>query len=205
MEFDPRLVIEERPGVHPPSEDSRLLLGAVSLRGGERFLEVGTGTGLVALHAAPRARVVATDANPEAVDLTRANARRNRVELEVIRTHLAAGLKGPFDVVAFNPPYLDGRRHDEWDAAWAGGDQGSEVSLRFLADLPRILARQGRAYLVLSRANVAAHAQARRVFHVRVAAHRKLFFEELEVLELTRRGPSRASRTSRSSGRSRGS
>lgn len=189
--------------MYPPSEDSRLLLEAVSLGHGDRFLEIGTGTGLVAVHAARRVRAVATDANPDAVGLARANARRNRVELAVVRTDLAAGVRGPFDVVAFNPPYLDGQPLDALDGAWAGGQQGSEVSLRFLADLPRILARSGRAYLLLSRTNAAARIEARKAFRARAVARRRLFFEELEVLELTRRDPSQASRTSRSSGRSR--
>ncbi len=205
MDFDPRLRVEEDPLVYRPSEDSRLLLESVGVRKGDRFLEVGTGAGLVALHAARHARTVATDANARAVALTRANARRNGLRLEVVRTNLASGLRGPFDVVAFNPPYLEGRPLDALDRSWAGGHQGSEVSLRFLADLPRILAPGGRAYLLLSTANDAARAEAVRDFRAHVVARRKLFFEELEVLELTRRGPSRASRTSRSSGRSRGS
>ncbi len=203
MDFDAQMQIEEDPLVYRPSEDSRLLLESIDLRKGERFLEVGTGAGLVALHAAQHTRAVATDANFRAVELTRANARRNGLQVDVVRTNLAAGLRGPFDVVAFNPPYLEGRPLDTLDRAWAGGHQGSEVSLRFLADLPRILAPGGRAYLVLSAANVAAHAEAGRAFQAHVVSHRKLFFEELQVLELTRRGPSRASLTSRSSGRSR--
>ncbi len=205
MDFDPGLRIQEDPLVYRPSEDSRLLLESIELRGGDRFLEVGTGSGIVALHAARTARAVATDANRRAVELTRANARRNGLHVDVVRTNLASGLLGPFDVIAFNPPYLEGRPLDTLDRAWAGGHQGSEVSMHFLADLPRILARRGRAYLLLSAANAAARAEAYRAFRARVVARRKLFFEELQVLELTRRGPSRVSRTSRSSARSRGS
>ena len=205
MDFDPSLAVDEDPGVYRPSEDSRLLLGAISVGPRDRFLEVGTGTGLVALHAARLARAIATDTNRRAVELARANARRNAVDLAVVRTDLAAGLRGPFDVVAFNPPYLEGRPADPLDLAWSGGVQGSEVSLRFLADLPRILAPHGRAYLLLSRVNAAAHIEAQGKFRIRVAARRRMFFEELEVLELTRRDPSPAARTSKPSGRSRDS
>ncbi len=52
MRPDPEVVVEDRPTVYRPSDDSYLLLGAVSLAPGERFLEVGAGTGLLALHAA---------------------------------------------------------------------------------------------------------------------------------------------------------
>lgn len=189
MELDAALVVDEDPLVYRPAEDSLLLLTSVALKPGERFLEVGTGTGLIALHAARCCRAVATDANPVAVRLVRVNARRNRLSLDVVRTHLMAGLHGPFDVVLFNPPYLEGSPRDDLDRAWQGGREGSEVSLGFLADLGRVLSPRGRAYLLLSRANVAARQAAQSGFQVRLVATRKLFFEELEVLELTRRGP----------------
>lgn len=189
MDFDPRIVIEDDPQVYRPSDDSRLLLESVRLGRGERFLEVGTGTGLVALHAARLGPTVATDANEAAVRLARANARRNRLPLQVVRTNLAAGIRGPFEVVAFNPPYLEGRPRDELDRAWAGGNEGSEISLRFLGDLPRVLGAEGRAYLLLSRANAEARRSAETAFQVRLVSSKRLFFEDLDVLELRRRGP----------------
>lgn len=189
MEFDPGIAIDEHPKVYRPSEDSRLLLQSIVLDRGERFLEVGTGTGLIALHAARLGPAVATDASREAAAVARANARRNGLPLQVVRTNLAAGVRGPFDVVAFNPPYLEGRPRDELDRAWAGGDRGSEVSVRFLTDLPRILRPGGRAYLLLSRDNVDARVLAESGFRARLVASRRLFFEDLDVLELRRPGP----------------
>lgn len=175
--------------MYRPAEDSLLLLESVRVERGQRFLEVGTGTGFIALHAARTTRAVATDANRAAVRLARTNARRNGLPLDVVLTHLMAGLRGPFDVIAFNPPYLEGPPRDDLERAWAGGHQGSEVSLRFLADLDRVLAPAGRAYLLLSRANAAARRAAEERFRVTAATTKRLFFEELEVLELTRRGP----------------
>lgn len=189
MDFDPRIRIDEDPEVYRPSEDTRLLLESIPMRRGERFLEVGTGTGLIALHAARYGPTVATDANLRAVRLARENARRNSIALDVVRTHLAAGLRGSFDVVAFNPPYLEGRPRDDLDRAWAGGAQGSEVSSRFVEDLSRILRPGGRAYLLLSRANRRARGLAESTFRATVVSSKKLFFEDLDVLELTIRGP----------------
>ncbi len=78
-------------------------------------LEVGTGTGCIALSLAgesPRVRVTATDISPEAVDL----ARRNRDALglgdcvEVVECDLADGVdgadSGAFDILVSNPPYI---------------------------------------------------------------------------------------------------
>jgi release factor glutamine methyltransferase len=78
-------------------------------------LEVGTGTGCIALSLAgesPRVRVTATDISPQAVDL----ARRNRDALglsdcvDVVECDLADGVEGAdagaFDVLVSNPPYI---------------------------------------------------------------------------------------------------
>ena len=184
MRPDPEIVVEERPTVYRPSDDSFLLLAAVSISPGETFLEVGAGAGLVALHAARITDAVATDVNPDAVVLLRRNSRRNRVPLEVVRTDLMAGLRGPFDVVAFNPPYLPGSPRDTVERAWHGGREGSEVAARFLKDLPRVLATEGRAYLLLSEQNAPARALANDGFRVNELVSKALFFERLEVLEL---------------------
>jgi release factor glutamine methyltransferase len=189
VEFDPAIRIADDPRVYRPSEDSRLLLESIRLEPGDRFLEVGTGTGLIALHAAKRGYAAATDANRDAAAVARANASRNGLTLHVVWTNLAAGVHGPFDVVAFNPPYLEGGARDELDRAWAGGVQGGEVAIGFLSDLPRILAPEGRAYLLLSRANAVARSLAESMFEGRLVSSKRLFFEDLDVLELRRRGP----------------
>ena len=58
------------------------------------------------------------------------------------------------------------------------------VAIRFLRDLPRVLAMDGRAYLLLSRENAPARELAESSFHVKVKTSKDLFFERLEVLEL---------------------
>ncbi|HJQ92794.1 MAG TPA: HemK2/MTQ2 family protein methyltransferase [Candidatus Thermoplasmatota archaeon] len=136
--------------VYRPADDSLLLAKAVhaEVRRGDRFLEVGCGAGyasLVAAHAG--AKVVATDANLHAVALARHNARQNGFGLEVVETDLLAGLAGPFDVVAFNPPYLPTAPEDyvpgPLNLAFDGGADGNAVVLRFaeqvasLRPLPR--------------------------------------------------------------------
>ncbi|HLE46233.1 MAG TPA: HemK2/MTQ2 family protein methyltransferase [Thermoplasmata archaeon] len=184
MRLDPGIAIGEGAGVYRPSDDSYLLMAGIAVAPGERFLEVGTGTGLIALHAARLTSAVATDADPRAAALAAANARRNELGLDVVRCDLMAAVRGPFDVVAFNPPYLEGRATDEEGRAWHGGEAGSEVAMRFLRDLPRVLAPGGRAYLLLSRANGPAWEFAESRFEARVLLSKALFFERLDVLEL---------------------
>lgn len=74
-----------------------------------RVVDVGTGTGAIALSLAaelPGARVCATDTSPDALALARENAAANGLEVELHEGDLLAGLAGPFDLVVSNPPYV---------------------------------------------------------------------------------------------------
>ncbi|MGN6800074.1 MAG: N5-glutamine methyltransferase family protein [Gaiellaceae bacterium] len=74
-----------------------------------RVLDVGTGTGAIALalkHERPDARVSATDRSAGALALAEENARANELEIELFETDLLEGLEGPFDLVVSNPPYV---------------------------------------------------------------------------------------------------
>ncbi len=153
MKVDGSIDIEVDDEVYNPSDDSYLLLRCVEVSPGQSFLEMGAGTGLVALHAAKLgAKVTAADVNPKAVECTRRNAARNGIRLEVVRSDLFEKVTGIFDVIAFNPPYLPGTASStSWvEKAWAGGEEGSEMALEFLANAWRHLAPGGGIFMVLS-------------------------------------------------------
>jgi release factor glutamine methyltransferase len=74
-----------------------------------RIIDVGTGTGAIALALAqerPDARVVATDSSAEALSLARENAAANGLSVEFAEGDLLAGVGGPFELVVSNPPYV---------------------------------------------------------------------------------------------------
>lgn len=128
--------------VYRPSDDTFLLARAVQehVKPGMRFLEVGCGAGLVSLVAAHAgAHVTCTDANPRAVALARHNARENGLTLDAVETDLMAGLTGPFDAIAFNPPYLPTASEEfipgPLNLAFDGGPDGNVVVLRFVQQL----------------------------------------------------------------------
>jgi release factor glutamine methyltransferase len=137
--------------VYSPAEDSCLLLRAAlrEVRLTDRVLEVGTGSGYVAVELVGRAaQVVTTDINPHAVECARARG------LAAVRTDLFAGLSGPFDLVIFNPPYLPTapeERIDDWlEHALDGGPTGRAAIERFIADVGRVLTLPGRILLLVS-------------------------------------------------------
>jgi len=143
MKYDPDQV-------YSPEADTLMLLDAASAeaRPGDRVLEVGTGSGLIAAEMARIARVVATDINPHAVLCA------GRAGVEVVRTDLFAGIRGPFDLVLFNPPYLPTQpeeRVDDWlEYALDGGKSGRAVIERFARSVGDVLAPEGRLLLLIS-------------------------------------------------------
>jgi hypothetical protein len=74
----------------------------------ERALDIGTGCGIQSLHLANRvSQTVATDVNPRALELARATAALNRIELDVRTGSLFEPVAGErFDLIISNPPYV---------------------------------------------------------------------------------------------------
>lgn len=89
-------------GLHPTTRQCLEALSTLHLAGA-RVLDVGTGSGILAIAAARRgaAAVVAVDTDELAVRAAAENAARNAVAVEV-RPGSAADLRGEFDVVVAN-------------------------------------------------------------------------------------------------------
>ena len=146
---------EEAAPVYPPREDTLLLARFARVPPGTRVLEIGTGSGYVALTAARLgARVVATDRNMLALQAVSQRARSEGVPIDLVRTDLAHGL-GRFHRVLANPPYLP-TRVDERDPdplhnlALDGGPDGCRVTARIVEELHDHLVPDGCAFLVVS-------------------------------------------------------
>jgi release factor glutamine methyltransferase len=104
-----------------------------------RVLDVGTGTGAIALAVKserPDATVVAADRSPEALELARENAALLGLDLTFVETDLVQGIEGSFALVASNPPYvlaaeLDGLEPEvrDWEPRAALVDEGQTERL----------------------------------------------------------------------------
>ncbi len=136
--------------VYQPEADTYLLLRAAQgeVRAGDRVLEIGTGSGTIASGLEKARCIVVTDINPHAA------ACAKKKGLPVVRADLFSGIRGAFDLILFNPPYLPTRpeeRIDDWlEYALDGGSDGRAIIGRFLAGAGERLAPQGRILLLIS-------------------------------------------------------
>jgi release factor glutamine methyltransferase len=104
-----------------------------------RILDVGTGTGAIALALAserPGARVVATDASAGALELARENAELLGIDVELLHAHVLDGVTGEFDLVVSNPPYVEAAELDglqpevrDWEPRAALLDDGQTEAI----------------------------------------------------------------------------
>jgi release factor glutamine methyltransferase len=92
----------------PRPETEHLVEAALGLPAGARVVDVGTGSGAVALalkDERPDLVVVATDVSADALDVARANAARLGLDVTFVHGDLLAGVDG-VDAVVANPPYV---------------------------------------------------------------------------------------------------
>ncbi len=92
----------------PRPETEDLVEVALALAPGARVVDVGTGSGAVALalkHERPDLEVLATDISADALAVARANAQRLGLEVEFLQADLLDGV-GEVDAVLSNPPYV---------------------------------------------------------------------------------------------------
>ena len=132
LEVDRRVLV-------PRPETELLVEAGLELADGARVVDVGTGSGAVALalkHERPDLTVTGTDASADALEVARANAQRLGLDVAFAEADL---FDGAFDAVLSNPPYVEqGARlapelaHEPRAALFAGGD-GLDVVRRLVA------------------------------------------------------------------------
>lgn len=145
-------LIDKRAMIPRPETEElvELLIAECGLRGADfRGLDVGTGSGVIALSLAskfPNAKIVATDISDEALGLARENATRlglgERVQFK--KSNLLENLDERFELIVANLPYISMKDrpslarevlHDP-EIALFGGEQGDELIRELIEKAP---------------------------------------------------------------------
>jgi len=121
MDFivNPAVLIPRPETEHVIETVLQLVNGGRASSPGMRIVDVGTGSGCIALALAKElsdARVHATDISPAALEVARANAARHQLEnrIQFRETDLLQGLEpASFDFVVSNPPYVGESEQDQ--------------------------------------------------------------------------------------------
>ena len=146
VDFLGRTFRSDKRALVPRPETERLCELLVANPFSGRALDVGTGSGVIALTLAaawPEARVEAVDLSPDALALARENAERLGLAERVLfhEGDLLADIGGEFELIVANLPYIAGRelaelsrevRHDP-ARALDGGPAGTEIIERLIA------------------------------------------------------------------------
>lgn len=173
--------------VYRPAEDTFLLADAIESHEGEIALEIGVGSGYVAVELAKRTRlVIGTDVNIAAIREAHTRVERSGLgNAELICCDRGSSFRDrPFDLIVFNPPYLPLDAED--DIAVNGGRGGVAMTMKFLEHASALMRRSGCVLFVMSTLS-----DYRKIleslgamgFRGRVLKTQRLFFERLMVVE----------------------
>lgn len=141
------------PNVFWPHHDSRPLVENYRIEPGEMVLDVGTGSGVIAVFSALKGagKVVAVDINPEAVRTAKENAKRHGfssiVEVKESDVYDSLDPGERFDVITANLPFTLKEDKPKDIAERAVYDEAIETNSMFIAGLKDRLKESGRAYI----------------------------------------------------------
>jgi release factor glutamine methyltransferase len=159
VEFCSHVFKIDKRAMVPRPETEELIELVIADRGSriaERIVDVGTGSGVIALSLAaafPEAKVTAIDISEDALSLARENAERlgltTRVQYR--NGNLLEGISDRFDLIVANLPYISMQDrqslarevlHDP-DVALFGGERGDELIRKLIEQAPAHLRANG--------------------------------------------------------------
>ncbi len=138
--------------IYEPREDSFLILKEVKRYTRGKVLDMGTGSGVLAIAASEQAdSVVGADINKKALDYARKKA-ANIDNIKFIHSDLFSKVKNKFDLIIFNPPYLPERKEEpKWlRTQISGGKKGYEILEKFFSQVSDYLTPNGKILVLFS-------------------------------------------------------
>ncbi len=176
--------------IYLPKEDSYLLskiileklLKFLSKNPNLTFLEIGAGSGIhlqTAIEAGiKKQNIFSCDINIKAVKHCK------KLGFNCVQSDLFSNIKGKFDIIIFNPPYLpeDKKEPKNSRLATTGGKKGSEIINKFLKHAKKHLKENTKIFLVTSSLTKGINWQN---YQKKLLGKRNLFFERLYIFEIS--------------------
>ena len=167
---------------YPPSEDTFFLADYIKNANGKSALDVGTGSGyLASLLATSFSLVVATDLSFNVLK------KLSYPTLNSVCCNGADALNYKFELIICNLPYLS--TDEVIDVSTDGGKEGLEIPMKIINSVKSQLIPGGKfVYVTSSLSNFKKLIDYTKLqgFKVSIIAKKKLFFEELILVEATR-------------------
>ena len=189
-------IINTDDNVYVPAEDSYLLADNLEIKEGQSVLEIGTGSGIVAMYASRLTdSITVTDINFDACLLAEKNFNDNGIEnVEILFGNMFEPVKDrKFDVILFNTPYLptedDEVLDDTINYAFDGGLNGRKVIDVFLDEVGNHLNDGGIVQMIQSSLSGNEETLDRfdeMGFIAEIAASEHFFFEDITLINAYR-------------------
>ncbi|MEK6889662.1 MAG: HemK2/MTQ2 family protein methyltransferase [Nanoarchaeota archaeon] len=172
--------------IYEPSDDSFLLAKQVKKYAkNKKVLDIGSGSGIQALTAkkAKAKSILASDINKLAVKKIKS------LGIESIYSNLFSKIKGRYDLIIFNPPYLPEDKNEDSQSSLitSGGKKGDELTLKFLKQAKKHLKKSGIILIVISSLSPFERIESTLKglnLKFKILESKNLFMERLSVLEI---------------------
>lgn len=170
--------------IYKPSEDSYLMQEVLQKHIQKKdinVLEMGCGLGVLlnTLKNLDIKNILGADINKDALKHCK------DLGFNCVYSNLFSNIKGKFNIIIFNPPYLPEDKNKQEDKesklATTGGKKGSEIINRFLKQAQAHLTKHGKIFLLTSSLTKGINWLD---YKKKIIAKKKLFFEELIVWEV---------------------
>lgn len=153
-----KIKVDERVLIPRPETELLVRQALAALKDGDSMLDLCTGSGAIAVAVAVEAAkkknvtIVGADISEDALEVARENARINQASVTFVKADLFEGIRGKFDLITANPPYiksgeivsLDQEVRDfEPRIALDGGEDGLDFYRRIAERIRRYIVRGG--------------------------------------------------------------